>query len=604
MLKLEGNTPEQESSASSSSFKGIDISAEVAKAYNQPAQILTQIFTSLKDNLGIGAISRAIVDLDKQSSDLVKALGAGSKRGEELTQVIADSIPKFVELGLEAGKVFETYNSLVSEFDTNLMLSDETLTNLAATTKVTGVDVKQLGTGFRDVGVGLSNVGDKMLDVVNIAKQGGVTASAVSAGVVKNLDKMNIYNFDGGVKGLAKMAVQASRLGIDMDKVFSVVDKVFNPEGAIELAAGLQRLGVSSSELLDPLRLMDLAQNDPTELQNQIVNMSKEFVRFNKEQNQFEILPGAKRRLDEIGKSMGLNNGELQKMALNASNFDAKLKQIKFSPDIKKEDRELVATMAQINKQGEAVVRVKEVIGGKETGEFIEKRASELTESDVKLLKEQQALNASSMEEIAIDQLSEMQKTNSYLSKLVAAENYGVASEKDIQKGYKGGLTGIRGSVKDLGMPEESKDYRKSIDYAYGKINDIFNQYGITLENLVKMEENFVNSISDITNRGLELLSEYLPNDITNLMGLNTQPSVSVNSIPNGLPLQSAGSTPSTSSTSTSIDISHKFDFSSLPANLTTEQIIEILKKWSTDPINAKAIKDAAEKINSGLTGK
>jgi hypothetical protein len=481
------------------------------------------------------------------------------------------------------------------------MLSDETLTNLAATTKVTGVDVKQLGTGFRDVGVGLSSVGDKMLDVVNIAKQGGITASAVSAGVVKNLDKMNIYNFDGGVKGLAKMAVQASRLGIDMDKVFSVVDKVFNPEGAIELAAGLQRLGVSSSELLDPLRLMDLAQNDPTELQNQIVNMSKEFVRFNKEQNQFEILPGAKRRLDEIGKSMGLNNGELQKMALNASNFDAKLKQIKFSPDIKKEDRELVATMAQINKQGEAVVRVKEVIGGKETGEFIEKRASELTESDVKLLKEQQALNASSMEEIAIDQLSEMQKSNSYLSKLVAAENYGVASEKDIQKGYKGALTGIRGSVKDLGMPEESKDYRKNIDYAYGKINDIFNQYGITLDNIVKLEGNLVNSISDITNRGLELLSEYLPNDITNLMGLNAQPSVSVNSIPNGLPLQSAGSTPSTSSTSTSIDISHKFDFSSLPPNLTTEQIITILKQWSIDPINAKAIIDAAKKINSGL---
>ncbi len=34
---------------------------------------------------------------------------------------------------------------------------------------------------------------------------------------------------------------------------------------------------------------MDLAQNDPTELQNQIVNMTKEFTRFNKENNQIEI---------------------------------------------------------------------------------------------------------------------------------------------------------------------------------------------------------------------------------------------------------------------------------------------------------------------------
>ena len=37
------------------------------------------------------------------------------------------------------------------------------------------------------------------------------------------------------------------------------------------MAAAMQRLGVAQSDLLDPLRLMDLSANDPTELQNQIV---------------------------------------------------------------------------------------------------------------------------------------------------------------------------------------------------------------------------------------------------------------------------------------------------------------------------------------------
>ena len=144
-----------------------------------------------------------------------------------------------------------------------------------------------------------------MTEVAQIAREAGVSVAAVSEGVVQNLDKMNIYNFENGTKGLAKMAAQASRLGIDMDKIFGVVDKVFNPEGAIEMAAAMQRLGVSTSALLDPLRLMDLSQNDPTELQNQIVNMTKDFVRFNEELGQFEIMPGEKRRLNEIGKELG-----------------------------------------------------------------------------------------------------------------------------------------------------------------------------------------------------------------------------------------------------------------------------------------------------------
>jgi DNA topoisomerase IB len=48
-------------------------------------------------------------------------------------------------------------------------------------------------------------------------------------------------------------------------------------------------------------------------------------------------------------------------MALNAANFDMKLKQIKFSPDVKDEDRELVATMAQFNKGGVAEVKIREM---------------------------------------------------------------------------------------------------------------------------------------------------------------------------------------------------------------------------------------------------
>ena len=389
-------------------------------------------------------IAKAVEDLDEESSRLVRSLGVSKDRAGELSSTVARAIPQFVEMGMSIGDAGDAYNTLIQSLDTNIMVSDKTLADFAATSKVTGVAQKDLAVKFRDVGVSLSSVGDKMLDVVKIARQAGATVAAVSEGVVNNLDKMNLYNFEGGIKGLASMAAQASRLGIDMSKIFTVVDRVFNPEGAIEFAASLQRLGVTSSQLLDPLRLMDLAQNDPAELQNQIVNMTKEFTRFNKENNQIEILPGAKRRIEEIGKAMGLTGGELQKMAVNAGMFEMKLKQIKFPTDIaNKADRELIATMAQIDEKGIAKVQIETKRLDETTGKMVgsgyytEKNVSDLTEQDVKSLAEQQKGEAESMEKIARSQLDELKKMNGTLGRFITATRYGIASATSEELGYR-----------------------------------------------------------------------------------------------------------------------------------------------------------------------
>ena len=448
-----------------------------------PIQTLKNFAGLLVDE--VKNIAEAVKDLDEESSRLVRSLGVSKDRAGELSSTVARAIPRFVDMGMGIDAAGDTYNELIKNLDTNMMVSDKTLADFAATSKVTGVAQKDLAVKFRDVGVGLSSVGDKMLDVVKVARQAGATVGAVSDGVVSNLDKMNLYNFDGGIKGLAKMAAQASRLGIEMSGIFSIVTKVFDPEGAIEFAASLQRLGVTSSQLLDPLRLMDLAQNDPTELQNQIVNMTKEFTRFNKENNQIEILPGAKRRLDEIGRSMGYNNGELQKMAVNAGMFDMKLKQIKFPSSIaNKEDRELIATMAQINKDGIATVQLetKKIENGVEVGSGIyeSKAVSDLTEQDVKNLAEQQKGEALSMETIARNQLDELKKINGTIGKYQAALRYGSANAISEMTGYQKIGQVFETSVEGM-LGKENSDYlsqTSSYQYNFQGIMD-------TLGNLV-----------------------------------------------------------------------------------------------------------------------
>ena len=476
-----GDVDKEEGSVAGYAYQSYDILTQTSallKGITGDLGTATANFVKgLAGKFGLDAIFSAVADLDKKSADLVKILGVGGQRGAELQTTIADAIPQFLEMGLKADDASSTYEKLIKKFGTNLKLSDEQLASLAATAKVTGIEVDVLAENFRNVGYNLESVEKRMMEVTKIANQAGVTVAAVAGGVSTNLGKMNLFNFENGTKGLAKMAVQASRLGIDMKSVFAVVEDVFDPEKAIDLAASLQMLGVRTGELLDPLRLMDLAQNDPTELQNQIVNMSKEFVRFNEQNQKFEIMPGAKRRLREVAGALQMGAEEFASMSIKAAEFDTKMKQIKFSPDINEEDKELVATLSQINEKGIAQIKVRKF---DEQGKPLEEQlinASDITAEQIKDLKKQQELEGQSMQKIAIDQLSEAAKTNAILDRGFAAYSYGLAGTKIPQGIYQGYL----GGVQSLGglLPEKSETYRTNTDETIKKLQEMLKGYGI-----------------------------------------------------------------------------------------------------------------------------
>lgn len=549
MFLSDGNTENQ-----ANIVKGL-IDADVAASYESGTKIGTAFSQGVTDNLlkgNIGSIGAWISGqtealfapseiykrtriLDEQSTQIRNSLGLGIERGREFELMVADNASRFAELGMGVTDVSKTFNALAGEYETTVTISNEQLTELAATARVTGQNVGTLAEKFRDVGISIVNVGDTMEGVVEIARSAGVSVAAVSAGVVSNLEKMNIYNFEGGIKGLAKMSAQAARLGVDMTKIFTIVDKVFNPEGAIELAAGLQRLGVSANALLDPLRLMDLSQNDPAELQNQIIEMSKDFVRFNKELGQFEILPGEKRRLNEIGKELGYANGELQQMALHAAEFDMKLKQIKFPEGIaSKEDRELIATMATINKEGIAEVKVKQVDErGNFTGEYDIVEASQLTAEQITSLKEDQKGQAKTMEELAREQLNQTERLNAKFDQFFKAVGYGISSSQTAKGIYDLSTTSLREALfrdKETdpgligGRYVSTRTYREGTDVVAGEVKEFIKEalenYGISdfgdIINKIK-DIDFTSMLGGLSNLGN--LSNFDFSTITDTLG-------------------------------------------------------------------------------------
>ena len=369
--------------------------------------------------------------LDQQATDLSAQFGVGKGRMEEFRQSIADVSPALIRMGIDQEDAIKNIGKMGQALGSAASLGTEAIKELSAVSKATGQDAGILTEKFREVGVSVYDVGDRMLEVANSARAAGVSVGAVSSAVAQNIGKLNLYNFEGGINGLTKMSVQAARLGVDMNKVFKIADDLFSPEKAIELSASLQRLGVTSSGLLDPLRAMDMAQNDPEALQKEIVNMSKEFTKFNEQTGKFEIMPGSKRRLREVAEAMGMTAEELAGMSIKASEFDKKMSQIKLPSfaEGNEETKELIASMAQM-KNGVATINVKD----EKTGEVLLKQVDQLTPEDIEKLKESQATQAQSVEELAYDQLTELQQINRSISGTKAAVGFGKATSEPIEK--------------------------------------------------------------------------------------------------------------------------------------------------------------------------
>ena len=556
--------------------------------------------------------------LMKSGQELANQMGIGKARMGEMRTTIADAIPEMLKLGISSTEAFQVLKDVPTSLGVNTTLGTEALKEMGAAAQVSGVQTKSLAQEFKEVGMSLYDVGNRMAEVANYAKSVGVNVQAVSGLVVNNLKQLNLFNFDNGVKGLAKMASQATMLGISMEDTFLLADKLMSPEKAIEMSAALQRLGVSSSALLDPLTAMDLAQNDPEALQKEIINVSKEFTKLKADGSGFEIMPGAKRRLREVAEAMGMTASELANMSIKSADLDMKMSKIKFpSLATSEEDKMLIANMAQM-KGGEAVLQIKNDI----TGKMDEINVKDLTADQITKLKEQQADQNKSIEELAIDQLNVLESIDAGINGAKAAVNLGKASTPAIDRFYNtmnvlreesvkvltsGVNTGnVREGFKGITQPLESGviDLLKgnvSFESLSSVVDELSTNVRTTLaaiaqgatDNLINSGQNTVNSVSEIygATGKVEATNIKVDQDNPILKKLGEY----IELIKPGVPTETK--------TTADVNMNIKVDAgSSLPNGLTPAQFTPAIEKYFETPEGKSNLTKWITDNNSGLT--
>jgi hypothetical protein len=276
-----------------------------------------------------------------------------------------------------------------------------------------------------------------------------------------------------------------------MNEIFGFAERVFNPEGAVEMVSAFQRLGVAAGDLADPFRLMYLASEDTEELQNQVAKMTEKFTYFDEKTKSFKVFPNAKRDLREIEKETGIAYNDLVKMSEGQQKLNMIRGEFKTNA-IDEESKQFIANVAQYNKdKGGFTVKVN----------GMDKLVSEINPADLDEIKKSQ--ETVTVEDLAKAQLNQSELQTAALHKLVDSLAAPVAGSKAPRE-----LREFGRGVTQVGMTATDKTLGNQRG-AIASIDKFYDETGKSILDLLKGEGSPTKIAEIFKNAGVDVQQSF-----------------------------------------------------------------------------------------------
>lgn len=421
---------------------------------NEPSDIsnLTNAITESLKKAGEGLtnLNSVAKNLNDQilafNAQLAGSFGRTQDGVQGLRKELMIALPEVSRLGGDLASVFAIQQGVAKELGNTNILLGETVSDLFVAGKAVGValgNIPAMVGGFRDAGIEVGIIKDRIQETVNAARAVGANTVEVFQTTQQNLGLLNKFGFQNGVEGLSKMASTLVQMRVNMYDIERLAETVFTPEGAIETVAAFQRMGVAVGDLADPFRLMYLASEDMEELNKQMVSMTSKFSYFDEKTKEFKLFSNAKRDLRDLAQATGIQYDSLVKMSFAQTKMNQLSSQFKFS-NFDKDDQQLIANFAQFSKaKGDFVVKI----------DREEKLVTQLNKDDVEKLRGK----PETVEEIAMASLNEQELQTQALKaiqNLLAGVPVGAKPTQDIfqviRAGFETASVGVGGATKRI----------------------------------------------------------------------------------------------------------------------------------------------------------
>jgi hypothetical protein len=414
--------------------------------------------TSLIKNLTGAAVEGAKDILSKEvglRAQINSQLGVAGDLSKNYRQEIVASLPGVVSMGYGFQHVSDLMVGLAEKTGKFTTLNATVVADTAKTSRAFVGDLSDMAevfSTFSDVGIGAEQTVKAINEAGTKSISLGLNGKKTVADMRENIGKLNEFGFQNGVKGLERMVQRATEFKIKMSDVFSIAEKVMDPEGAIALSANLQVLGGAIGDFGDPLKMMYDATNNVEGLQDALIGAAGSLATYNDSQGRFEITGVNLRRARAMAQELGMSLGDLTKGAVAAAERTSAATAL-MANGLKLDEKqtEFITNLARM-KDGVMSIDVSSI--SKEFGGATSIALDQLTNEQVKILNDnQKKLEGMSIEEVARDQFTETQnlvlKTNEILTilKVQFAKDSGKPLES-VDKIIKGATDYLQGATK------------------------------------------------------------------------------------------------------------------------------------------------------------
>jgi hypothetical protein len=304
-----------------------------------------------------------IGDYIKEQSYLLtfvnKELGLAGKLSDDFREAITEAQPEFVRMGIPFKDVTAAVERLIEDTGRFALVGTEMLRRAGEIGSAYGMNMEDIigaYDDFENVGIGAAQAQESIADAGKRSLDLGIQSRRVIQGLVENVGKLNEFGFKNGSEGLEKMVRRSIEVRSNLQSVFTVAEKVFDPEGALELSANLSALGMAFGDFNDPIRLMYMATNEVEGLQMALEGVSQNLATYNMEQGGFEVTGLNLRMARDAAKALGVEVEDIKKTAValaERGQVDMALAGLQ----ITEEDKEFLANISRM-KDGKMTVEL------------------------------------------------------------------------------------------------------------------------------------------------------------------------------------------------------------------------------------------------------
>lgn len=281
---------------------------------------LSKLMDTITDNIGEKlSLNKALANVTDYDQRLAEINRKFNLTGDEIRgadKVMGDLVRSGALLGASMEDVFSMTTDIANIMrTTNVAAAGEFTKAVYMIPRAFGIareDVSQLAGTLAFYGVSVDKTAKIFQTLATQSKIYGVNVSKVAASVAAALPKWKAMGFKAGEESLAKMAAKAEKLGMKIESILDVADKMQDLEGSMESAASLNVLGGSFANA-DPFQLMSAAVQGGDAMLDMIKNLSSDIGRINKN-GEFELTFVDRKRLKAASEALGYSYDEMFNM--------------------------------------------------------------------------------------------------------------------------------------------------------------------------------------------------------------------------------------------------------------------------------------------------